>query len=575
MGGVKYPADFGRFDYVNPEAPKGGRVRLSANGSFDTFNFVVPKGQPAIGLGFMYDSLTTSSSDEVATDYGLIAEAHRYPEDYSWVEYRLNPNAKWHDGKPITAEDVVWSFDVLTTNNPSRKFYYRHVSGAEVRAGGIVRFTFDQTGNRELPHIVGQLQVLPKHYWEAEGRDILQSTLEPPLGSGPYRIKSFQAGRTIVYERVPDYWAKDLNVNIGKHNLGEMVFEYFRDSTAMLEAFKGDQLDFRRENSAKNWATAYDFPAVKDGRVALEEFPDNASGIMQSFVVNLRREKFRDPRVRRALNLAFDYETLNRTLFFDQYKRVDSFFAGTELASTGVPEGLELEILETVRGQVPEEVFTTAYANPLGGDPGKVRTNLREAVRLFAEAGWTFKDRKLVNATTGEPFEIEYLTADPNFERVVLAYKQNLERIGIAVTIRTVDASQYINRRRAFDFDMITASWGQSLSPGNEQLFYWGSEAANNSASQNFAGIENPAIDALIQRVIFAKDRDELVAATKALDRVLLWNEYVIPQWYTNSDRTARWDRFAYPDPLPKYSFGFPTIWWWDDAKASRMETTQ
>jgi len=580
IGEVKYPEGFARFDYVNPDAPKGGRLRLSANGTFDTFNNVIPKGNSVIGIGQIYDALTDRSFDEISTDYGLIAEALRHPDDYSWVEYRINPKARWHDGQPITAEDVVWSFDILTENNPQQKFYYRHVKSASTVGGGVVRFEFSQKGNRELPQIVGQLQVLPKHYWQgndASGkkRNILASTLEPPLGSGPYRIKSFKPGRSITYGRVADYWAKDLNINIGKNNLDELVFEYYRDTTAMLEAFKGDQFDYRAENSAKNWATGYKFPAVDKGRVKLEKFPDNSSGIMQAFVVNLRRDKFKDARVRRALNLAFDFESLNRTIFFGQYKRIDSYFAGTELASSGLPQGRELEILETLRGEVPEEVFTTPYSNPVGGDTAAMRKNLRQAVELLNAAGWEFKNRKLVNKTTGEPLEIEYLAADPNSERVVLPYRASLERIGITLNLRIVDSSQYVNRLRAFDFDMVTTGWAQSLSPGNEQLLYWGSEAADNNSSRNFAGIKNPAIDKLINRVIFTKDRADLVAATKALDRVLLWNHYVIPQYYLDVDRTARWDRFSHPDPLPKYSTGFPTIWWWDEEKAAAVEANK
>lgn len=576
-GGVKYPPGFSHFDYVNPQAPKAGRVRLSANGSFDTFNNVVPKGNAASGLGLIYDSLMQQSLDEISAEYGLIADALRHPDDYSWVEFRINPKARWHDGKPVTAEDVAWSFKILTENSPQQKFYYRHVKSAQALDDGIVRFEFSQEGNRELPHIVGQLQVLPKHYWEGEDadgdkRDVLASTLEPPLGSGPYRIKSFKPGRSIIYERVPDYWAGDLNVNIGANNFDEIVYEFYRDTTAMLEAFKGDQFDYRSENSAKNWATGYKFPAVKDGRVKVETFPDISSGVMQGFVVNLRRDKFKDPRVRQALNLAFDFESLNRTIFFNQYKRIDSYFAGTELASTGLPEGQELEILETVRGQVPEEVFTTPYTNPTGGSTAKTRDNLREAVKLLNAAGWEFKNRKLVNKATGEPMQIEYLAADPNSERLMLPYQTNLQRIGIAVKIRIVDSSQYVNRLRAFDFDMITFGWGQSLSPGNEQLLYWGSEAADNRSSRNFGGIKNPAIDTLINRLIFSSDREDLLAATKALDRVLLWNHYVVPQFYLNIHRTARWDRFGHPDPVPKYSLGFPTVWWWDAEKAAAVE---
>lgn len=577
-GTPKYAEGFKQFDYVRADAPAGGLVRLSSIGAFDSFNAILPKGDSAPGLGLIYERLMDSALDEldVSTMYGAIAEALQYPDDFSWVKFRLRPQARWHDGAPITPEDVVWSFENVVKLNPTQRFYYNHVAKAEVTGEREVTFSFDQAGNRELPHIVGQMIVLPKHWWtgkDASGkqRDIAKTTLEPPLGSGPYRIKSFTAGRSVTYERVDDHWARDLPFGVGQNNFEEIRYEQFRDQTVLLEAFKGDQYDWRDENSAKNWATGYKFPAVRDGRVVLETFPDKSSGAMQAFVVNLRREKFQDIRIRKALNLAFDFETANRTVFYNQYKRVASYFAGTELAATGLPQGRELEILEDVRGMVPEEVFTTPYANPVNGDPGKLRGNLREAVSLLREAGWEFKGRKLINAKTGEHFKIEYLSRSPNDERVALPYALNLKKIGIELTIRNVDTSQYINRLRAYDFDMIGFIWGQSLSPGNEQRDFWGSVAAGNSASRNFAGIKNEAVDKLIERVIFAKDRDDLVAATHALDRVLLWNHFMIPQWYLDYDRTARWDRFGRPDKLPEFSNGFPTIWWYDEEKAAKV----
>jgi microcin C transport system substrate-binding protein len=438
-----------------------------------------------------------------------------------------------------------------------------------------VTFTFDSPGNREMPVILGQLDVLAKHWWQgtdAAGRkrDIGSTTLEPPLGNGAYRIKEFVAGRTIVYERVKDYWGKDLNVNIGRDNFDEIRFEYFRDATVAIEAFKADQIDWRTENSAKNWATAYDFPAVKDKRVILEEFPVRNRGIMQAFVFNTRRDKFKDARLRRAFNLAYDFEEMNKQMFFGQYKRIKSYFEGTELASSGLPEGQELAILETVRDKVPPEVFTTVYTNPVGGAADKVRANLREATRLLREAGYEVRNRKLVNAKTGEHVSVEILAEDPSVERFILFYKPSLERLGVTVNVRTVDSVQYENRMRTWDFDMTTASWPQSLSPGNEQRDYWSTRAADTPGSRNFIGIKNPAVDALIDRIIFAKDRDELVAATRAMDRVLLWNHYVVPQFTHNMQRTARWDRFSRPETLPQYgAAAFPTIWWWDAQKAA------
>ncbi|HEY3641135.1 MAG TPA: extracellular solute-binding protein [Xanthobacteraceae bacterium] len=581
---LRYPAGFQHFDYVNPSAPKGGVVRLLAIGTtFDNFNPAVGavKGALAVGTTLTTQGLMTEAFDEVSTMYGLLAEAVAHPPDFSFVVYRLRPQARWHDGKPVTAEDVIFSFDAEKKYNPQLGAYYRHVTKAEKTGEHEVTFTFDSPGNRELPQIVGQLRVFPKHWWEgtdASGkkRDIGATTLEPPLGSGPYRIKEFVAGRSIVYERLKDYWGKDLNVAVGNNNFDEIRYEYFRDSTVALEAFKGDQADWRIENVAKNWATAYDFPAVKDKRVVKEEFPIADLGIMQAFVFNTRRSKFEDARLRRAFNFAFDFDEMNKQLFFGQYHRISSYFDGTELASSGLPEGAELEILNTVRDRVPPEVFTAPYTNPSVGSPEKVRANLIEATRLLKEAGYQIRDRKLVNVKTGEPLSVEVLIDDPSFERVVLFYKPQLERLGVGVTVRTVDDAQYENRLRRWDYDIIVHSWGQSLSPGNEQRDYWGSAAADMAGSQNYAGIKNPAVDALIDRVIFTKNRAELVAATKALDRVLLWNHYVVPQWTYGKVRTARWDRFGHPEVMPKYGRdSFPTIWWWDQAKAAKTGSRQ
>ena len=579
FGDVKYPADFKRFDYVNPDAPKAGTVRQIAVGTFDNFNIVVSgvKGSIAGAAALVYEQLSIGALDEVSTEYGLLAEAVSHPDDFSYVIYRLRAAAKWHDGKPVTPEDVIFSLDAFKQYHPQYSAYYRHVVKAEKSGEREIKFTFDAPGNRELPQIVGQLSVLPKHWWEgtdAEGRkrDISQTTLEKPLGSGPYRVKEFAPGRSITMERVKDYWGKDLNVNIGRNNFEEMRYEYFRDGTVALEAFKGDQVDWRTENSAKNWATGYDFPAAGEKRVLLEEFPNRASGVMQGFAINIRRDKFKDPRVRRALNFAFDFEEINKQLFFGQYERVSSYFFGTELAASGLPQGRELDILETVRAEVPAEVFTTPYSNPVGGNREAVRDNLREASRLLKEAGYDIRERKLVDAKSGAPFEIELLGADPNAERISLFFKPSLERLGIAVSVRTIDPTQYENRLRTWDFDIVTQVWGESLSPGNEQREYWGSQAADAAGSRNVIGIKNPAIDKLIERVIFTKDRADLVAATKALDRVLLWNHYVVPQFTYSKVRTARWDRFGRPDNLPKYGqSGWPFIWWYDAERAAKI----
>ncbi len=471
---------------------------------------------------------------------------------------------------------MIYSLEAFKKNHPQWSAYYSHVTKAEKTGDRDVTFTFDGPGNRELPLIIGQLSVLPKHWWEGtdrsgEKRDVAATTLEPPLGCGAYRIKEFVAGRTIAYERVSDYWGKDLNVNIGRDNFDEVRYEYFRDTTVALEAFKGDNIDWRSENSALNWATRYDFPARNEKRVILEEFPIRNQGIMQAFVFNTRRAKFSDPRVRRAFNFAFDFDEMNKQLFFGQYHRIASYFEGSELAAKGLPEGEELAILETVRDKVPPEVFSSAYSHPPVGGADALRNNLREGVRLLRVAGWEVRDRRLVNVKTKEPMTIEFLSDSPSFERVILFYKPSLERLGASVTIRTVDDAQYENRLRRWDFDVIIASWAQSLSPGIEQRGYWGSVAADQPGSRNYAGIKNPAIDTLVDRVIFAKNRAELVAATKALDRVLLWNHYVVPQWTYGRQRTARWDRFGRPQVMPRYgAAAFPTVWWWDAQRAAK-----
>ena len=576
FGDVKYPQGFARFDYVKPDAPKGGTARQISIGTFDSFNLVVAGVKGAFGgaSGLIYETLMTPSQDEVATEYGLLAEAVSHPADYSWVTYRLRPEARWHDGKPVTPDDVIFSFESFKKFSPSRGSYYRHVVKAEKAAEREIKFTFDAPGNRELPQIVGQLPVLPKHWWEgtdSEGRkrDVSATTLEKPLGSSAYRIKDFVAGRSITLERVKDYWGAKLPVRIGQHNFDELRYEYYRDTTVSLEAFKADQADWINESSAKNWATAYDFPAATEKRVVRQEFKVNDSGGMQAFVFNIRRDMFKDKRVRRAFNYAFDFEEMNKQLFYGQYSRINSYFEGTELAATGIPVGLEVPLLEEVYQHVPPEILAKPYENPVSGNPENVRNNLRQATRLLKEAGYDIVDQKLMK--DGKPLAVEFLLESPSSERIALFYKPALERLGVIVSIRRVDDVQYENRIRNFDFDIITANWGQSLSPGNEQRDFWGSESADRPGSRNLVGIKHPAVDALIDKIIFAKDRPALIAATKALDRVLLWNYYVVPQFTYGFQRTARWDRFSYAEPLAKFArSGWPALWWYDSAKAAK-----
>ncbi|MCV6602977.1 MAG: extracellular solute-binding protein [Cohaesibacter sp.] len=605
MGEVKYPRNFSHFDYVNPNAPKGGLARQAVQGSFDNFNAIISKGDPAAGMGNIYDTLMTTSYDEISTEYGLIAQEMLIGPNYSYVKFRLRPEARWHDGKPITPEDVVWSFEQLTSLNPQQRFYYSHVVGAEITGENEVTFRFDEEGNRELPHIVGQLIVLPKHWWtgsneKGEKRDISRSTLEPPLGSGPYKVGEFSAGKYTIFERVEDYWAKDLNVNVGSNNFDRLRYEYFRDATVMLEAFKSDAYDFRIEITARVWAKSYDFPALKDGKVIREEFPDRASGVTVGFMPNMRREKFQDPRVREALNHLFNFEEMNRTLFFNQYTRTNSYFFGTEFAASGKPSEAELSLLEPLREQVPASVFEGVPVQPKVESRDDLRNNLKTSLDLFKQAGWEPRTevdeskmptgfagiwhsissaiglssdptKSVMRNEKGEAFEIEYLVASPSFERVALRLQSSMERVGIKMTIRTVDSAQYVNRLRSRDYDFIYTGFAQSLSLGNEQKGFFGSKAADQDGSRNFAGIKNPAVDQLVDAIVFAKDRQSLVTAARALDRVLLANHYMLPGWTNDVIRTARWDRFGHPKDLPLQTIGFPSIWWWDEAKAKTI----
>ncbi len=581
LGEPKYPEGFAHFDYVNVDAPKGGLVRLDEQGSFDTFNPILPEGEPATGLGLVYETLTETPLDDTNASYGHIAEAWAFPPDYSSTTFRLNPKAKWQDGQAITAEDVIWSFDTSIKLNPNMAQYYADVTKVEETAPGEVTFFFSTTNNRELPTILGQMLVLPKHWWEGKDangkqRDVSASTLELPMGSGPYKMKAYVAGSSITYERDPNWWGATEPVGIGQYNFDTIRYEYFRDLDVAFEGFKGDQFDYWLENRAARWANSYDFPAAQDGRVIKELFPNSYrdSGLMVGFVPNLRIDKFKDPRVRHALMLAFDFESLNKTLFYGQYERINSYFYGLPFASKGLPTGKELEILDSVKDKLPPEVFTTEYKSPVAGDPAKLRENLRQALELLTAAGYTLNGNQLVDAS-GKQLTFEILLNGPTIEPVATAWQTNLRSIGIEATIRPVDSAEYINRVRSRDFEMIYSGWSQSMSPGNEQNFFWGSSSADDANSSNYAGIADPGIDALIQKVIFAKDRDELLAASAALDRALLFNYFVIPSYTLRNERVARWDRFSHPDPLPEFSVGFPQVWWYDQAKAAKTGVAQ
>ena len=573
-GDLKYGPAFTSFDYANPKAPKGGRLKQAAVGTFDSFNPFIVRGNPAAGIGQVYDTLMTSSADEPFSEYGLLAEKIEVPDDRSWVAFTLRPEARWHDGKPVTPEDVIFSFETLRTKGqPFYRAYYGNVDKAEKTGPRTVKFSFKPGENRELPLILGQLNVLPKHWWES--REFDKTSLELPLGSGPYRIRSFEPGRRVVYERVRDYWGEKLPVNAGRNNFDEIEVDYYRDDTVELEAFKAGEYDFRPENSAKAWATAYDVPALKTGLMKKEAIPNKRPVGMQAWAFNTRRKPFDDPRVREALGWAFDFEWSNQNLFYGQYKRTRSFFDNSELAATGLPSAAELAVLEPFRGKIPEQVFTTEYQPPKTDGSGDARQNLRKAAELLALAGWKVdpKTRKLVNAE-GKEMRFTILLVSPLFERIALPFVKNLERLGITADVRTVDSAQYRRLLDEFDYDVIVANWPQSNSPGNEQRSFWGSAAAGQQGSQNYLGIADPTVDALIEAVIAAPDRDALVARTRALDRVLQWGQWVIPQWHIADDRVAYWDKFGRPAVVPDQGVQIDT-WWIDPDKAKSLEARQ
>ncbi len=565
-GDLKYTPNFKHFEYVNPKAPKGGAVRLQAIGTFDSFNPFIIKGSPAAGIRRIYETLMTGSADEPFSVYGLLAESITVPKNRSWVQFRLRQEARWHDDTPVTADDIIWTFETLLTKAvPFYRGYYGDVKKVEKLGKRTVRFTFANETNRELPLILGQLVVLPKHYWA--DRDFTKTTLKPPLGSGPYRIGSFEAGRQVEYRRVKNHWARKLPVNVGRNNFDRIRHDYYRDGTVSVEAFKAGEYDFRAENSSKNWATAYDFPALQRGLVKKERVPHKRSTGMQAFVFNTRRPLFQDRRVRQALAYAFDFEWSNRTLFYGQYTRNRSYFDNSELAATELPNPAELAILAPYRELLPEEVFTKTYDPPANDGSGRIRANLREAVRLLRKAGWRINqtNRKLTHKVTGQPMSFEILLVSPLFERIVLPFGRNLARLGVTASVRTVDSAQYRRRLDDFDFDVVIGSWGQSLSPGNEQRDYWGSDFAERPGSQNLMGVKDPVVDALIEGVVNATTRTRLVTHVRALDRVLQWGHWVIPQWHIPYDRLVYWDRFGRPKVTPTRGVQFDS--WWIDAK--------
>lgn len=564
-GEPRYPADFTHFDYANPDAPKGGQVRLAATGTYDSFNPFIVKGNSADGLGLLFDTLTEQSLDEPFTEYGLLADRIEVAKDRSSMTFHLREEARFHDGSPVTAQDVAFTFRILVEQgNPHYAQYYADVEQVHVVDAQTVNFAFKPGSSQELPLILGQLPVLSEASWK--DRDFSASSLDIPVGSGPYRIGEFKAGQRLTFVRDPGYWGRDLPVNKGRHNFDTIIYDYYRDLTVTLEAFKAGEYDFRQEYNSKQWATGYTGPAVNAGLIRTENIPHKLSQGMQAFVFNTRRAIFADPLVRKALNYAFDFEWSNKSLFYGQYARSTSFFSNSDMASSGLPSEQEKAILKPLG--LPEEVATQAFSLPVTDGSGNIRDNLRKAAGLLRQAGWSVTNGKLVK--DGTPFVFEMLLVQPDFERVVLPFKRNLERLGITMSVRMVDTSQYLERLRGFDFDMIVSSFPQSLSPGNEQRSFWHSASADMPGSRNYCGIKSPAIDTLVDLVIAAPDRDALILRCKALDRALLWGWYVIPHWHSTSWRVAYWDKFGRPDKLADYGLDFQS-WWIDPDKEREM----
>jgi microcin C transport system substrate-binding protein len=582
IGVPRHEPGFSQFDWVNAAAPKGGEIRLRAFGTFDTLNRFAPRGIAADGLARIDATLMLSSLDEPSSDYGWIAAWVSHPPDFASATFGLRPEARFSDGAPVTPEDVVFSLDQLKQANPRFGIYYKNVVRAEKTGPHEVRFVFDAPGNRELPLIVGGLPVLPRHFWTAkddrgEQRDLARGSLEIPVGAGPYRVAKVDSGRRIVLERVSDWWAKDLPVARGQWNFDRISHVYYRDRLPAFEGFKAGETDFWPENSAKGWATEFDFEAVKRGLVKREELPDGDIKPMQGFIFNLRRPQFQDRRVREAFNLAFNFEWANQAMFFEQYRRSSSYFGNSELACRGLPEGEERAILEKAGDELPADLFKSEFKNPVNLAPDDFRRHLGKAARLLSEAGFEMKGGVRTNAA-GVKISAEMLLVQPNFERLVLAYKAELAKLGIDLSVRIVDSAQYQRRVRSFDYDMIVSGFPQSHSPGNEQRELWGSAAASQEGSRNLVGIKSPAIDALIERLIYAKDRADLVTATRALDRALLWGHYLVPHFHSPVYRIGYWDKFARPGGLPRYAGptdAFVRTWWYDDKAAARLEAAR
>ena len=562
-------SDEKHLPYVNPDAPKGGVLRLGVYGSFDNLNRIAFKGSRAAGLGYVNDTLMRRVWDEAFSLYGLIAEYAEMPEDRSSITFYINPKAKFHDGSPITREDVLFSLETFQNKGtPNQKKTYGKVIKTELVDQNGIKMIFVNNEDKELPLIIaGFLPIVPKKYYE--NIDVTKTFLDIPLGSGPYTIESLEPGRQIKYQRVKDYWAKDLLANKGQYNFDTLIYDYYKDSNVLLEAFKVGEYDYRREYNAKRWQSNYTFDAVDRGDVILQEMKNDRPTGMNALVMNSRKEIFNNPQVRLALSYAYDHEWINKALYNNAYTRTDSYFDNSPLASSGLPSENELKLLNPWKNQLPKEIFNQTYQPPVSDGSGMPRDNLRIAKKILEGEGWFVEDGKLMK--DGKEFAFEFLIVSPSVEKIALAFQKTLEVLGITMSVRTVDSSQYQARMLNYDFDMIKASWNVSLSPGNEQQFYWGSEVGKKDGSKNYAGVNSPVVDSLIETLIGAKTREELTTAIHALDRVLLWGHYVIPLYHSNTDRIAYWNFLEFPDEIPLYGLVIES-WWANSEKASKLQ---
>ncbi len=567
-GEPKYSFNFKHLDYVNPDAPKGGIMKYGVYGSFDNLNRISFKGSKAAGLGYVHDTLMRRVWDEAFTLYGLIAEKIEMPKDRSYIIFYINPKARFHDGTAITREDVIFSLNTFQNKGtPNQKKTYGKVIETQLVNNNGIKMTFINNEDKELPLIIaGFLPIISKKFHE--NIDVTKTFLDIPVGSGPYKIVELEPGRRIIYERVKDYWAKDLPVNAGHYNFDKLVYDYYKDSNVLLEAFKVGEYDYRREYNAKRWLNNYNFPAVEEKKVILKEMKNDKPSGMNALVYNTRKPLFANPRIREALSYAYDFEWINKTIYSGAYTRTNSYFDNSPLASSGLPSKEELELLLPWKKQLPKDLFVKTYKSPKSDGSGELRKNLKKAKKILEEEGWSIKNGKL--SKEGREFIFEFLIVSPSLEKIGLSFQKSLEKLGIKMNIRTVDSSQYQSRLLNYDFDMINHNWRISLSPGNEQQFYWGSEMGKKDGSRNYPGINSQVVDNLIEKLIGAQSRDELTTIMHALDRVLLWGHYVIPMHHSGIDRIAYWDFLEYPDDIPLYGIVIET-WWINKEKAKKL----